>query len=124
MPTGERRRKLNEACDMQVLTEGIFAGGSEEHVCASVVGLEGLEDAVHITAVIIQGQEREVDVWWQPGVFNDELTGILQHWQDLGEGHLVAVIIWQNDCSSDVAGCVGITDVAHGLQNVYNKVIE
>lgn len=86
--------------------------------------MEGLEDAVHITAVIIHGQEREVDVWWQPVVVFDILTGSLQQWQDLGQGHLVAVVVWQNHCSSDVAGCVDITDVAHELQNIYNKVIE
>jgi len=109
---------------MQVLTESIFARGSEEHMCARGVGVEGFEDAVHITAVIIHGQEREVNVWWQPFVVNDILTGLLQRWQDLGEGHLVAVVVWQNHCSSDVAGCVGITDVAHELQYIYNKVIE
>ena len=88
-------------------------------MCAPGVGVEGLEDAVHITAVIIHGQKREFDVWWQPFFANDVLTGNLQHWQDLGQGHLVLVVVWQNHCSSDVAGCAGITDVAQDLQNIY-----
>jgi len=65
---------------MQVLTESIFAGGSEEHVCARGVGVEGPKDTVHITAVIIHGQERDVNVFWQPFVFSGVLTGSLQHW--------------------------------------------
>ena len=109
---------------MQVLTERIFAGWSEEHVCARGVGVLGLEDAVHITALIIHGQEREVDVLWQQFFVNDVLTGSLQQWQDFGQGHLVLVVLWQNHCSSDVASCVDITDVAHSLQNIYNKVTE
>jgi len=126
-PAAERRRQLKEAwrCeDVQVLTESVFAGRSEEHVCARGVGVQGLEDAVHITAAIIHGQKREVDIWWEPVFVNDVLTGSLQHWQDLGQRHLVAVVLWQNYCSSDVAVCVGITDVAHELQNIYNKVTE
>lgn len=109
---------------MQVLTESIFAGGSEEHVCTRGVGVQSLEDAVHITAAIIHGQKHEVDVWWEQFVVNDILTGSLQHWQDLGQGHLVAVVLRQNNCSSDVAVCVGIADVAHQLQNVCNKITE
>jgi len=110
--------------DVQVLTESIFAGGSEEHVCARGIGVQGLEYAVHITAAIIHGQKHEVDIWWEPFLVNDVLTGSLQHWQDLWQGHLVAVVLWQNHRSSDVAVCVGITDVAHELQNIYIKVTE
>lgn len=80
--------------------------------------MEGPEDAVHVAAAVVHWKEGEIHIRWQPVVAHHEQAGGLQHRHNLGQRHLVTVVLWQNHCRSDVARDIGITDVARDLWDI------